>query len=40
MICSTLSKEIAASDEVAVKLRVQMTPDDRLAAEPLLIELR
>jgi len=36
--CSTLPKEIAASDKVAIKLRVQMTPEGRLAAEPLLIE--
>jgi outer membrane biosynthesis protein TonB len=36
--CSTLPKEIAASDKVAIKLRVSMTPDGRLAAEPLLIE--
>ncbi len=36
--CSTLPKEVAASDKVAIKLRVQMTPDGRLAAEPLLIE--
>jgi len=36
--CSTLPKEIAASDKVAIKLRVQMAPDGRLAAEPLLIE--
>jgi hypothetical protein len=36
--CSTLPKEVAASDKVAIKLRVAMTPDGRLAAEPLLIE--
>jgi outer membrane biosynthesis protein TonB len=36
--CSTLPKEVAASDKVAIKLRVLMTPDGRLAAEPLLIE--
>ena len=36
--CATLPKEVAASDKVAIKLRVQMTPDGRLAAEPLLIE--
>lgn len=36
--CSTLPKEITASDKVAIKLRVLMTPDGRLAAEPLLIE--
>ncbi len=33
-----LPKEIEASDKVAIKLRVQMTPDGRLAADPLLIE--
>ena len=36
--CSTLPKEIAPSDRVAVKLRVLMSPDGRLAAEPALIE--
>ena len=36
--CSTLPKEVAASDKVAIKLRVAMTPDGRLAAEPQLIE--
>lgn len=36
--CATLPKGVAASDKVAIKLRVQMTPDGRLAAEPLLIE--
>ena len=29
---------LSPSDNVAVKLRVQMTPDGRLAAEPALIE--
>jgi outer membrane biosynthesis protein TonB len=36
--CATLPKQIAASDKVAIKLRVQMAPDGRIAAEPLLIE--
>jgi hypothetical protein len=36
--CATLPKSIAPSDKVAVKLRVLMTPDGRLAAEPVLIE--
>ena len=36
--CSTLPKEVAPSDKVAIKLRVAMTPDGRLAAEPQLIE--
>ena len=36
--CSKLPKEIAPADKVAIKLRVLMTPDGRLAAEPVLIE--
>jgi len=36
--CATLPKEIAPSDKVAIKLRVLMTPEGRLAAEPVLIE--
>jgi outer membrane biosynthesis protein TonB len=36
--CSTLPKEVAASDKVAIKLRVLMTPDGRLATDPVLIE--
>jgi hypothetical protein len=36
--CSTLPKEIAPADKVAIKLRVRMTPEGRLAAEPVLIE--
>lgn len=36
--CSTLPKEVAASDKVAIKLRVAMTPDGHLATEPQLIE--
>ena len=36
--CSKLPAALSLSDNVAVKLRVQMTPDGRLAAEPTLIE--
>jgi hypothetical protein len=36
--CSKLPASLSPSDNVAVKLRVQMTPDGRLAAEPALIE--
>jgi len=36
--CSKLPAALSRSDNVAVKLRVQMTPDGRLAAEPTLIE--
>jgi hypothetical protein len=36
--CAALPKSIAPSDKVAIKLRVLMTPDGRLAAEPILIE--
>ncbi|MBU6462732.1 MAG: hypothetical protein KGK01_19140 [Bradyrhizobium sp.] len=36
--CSTLPKEIAPSDKLAIKLRVLMTPEGRLAAKPVLIE--
>jgi hypothetical protein len=36
--CSALPKEVAASDKVAIKLRVMMMPDGWLAAEPQLIE--
>lgn len=36
--CSKLPASLSLSDNVAVKLRVQMTPDGRLAAEPALIE--
>jgi hypothetical protein len=36
--CSTLPKEIAPSDAVKIKLRVLMTPEGRLAADPILIE--
>jgi hypothetical protein len=36
--CSKLPAALSPSDNVAVKLRVQMTPEGRLAAEPALIE--
>ena len=36
--CSKLPAALAASDEVRVKLRVMMTPQGELAAEPILIE--
>jgi hypothetical protein len=36
--CSTLPKSVSASDKIAIKLRVFMAPDGRLAAEPVLIE--
>jgi hypothetical protein len=36
--CSKLPASLSPSDNVAVKLRVQMMPDGRLAAEPALIE--
>jgi hypothetical protein len=36
--CSTLPKEVGPSDKVAIKLRVMMQPDGRLAADPQLIE--
>jgi hypothetical protein len=36
--CSKLPAALSPSDNVAVKLRVRMTPDGRLAAEPVLIE--
>lgn len=36
--CSTLPESVAASDKVAVKLRVVMGRDGRLAADPMLIE--
>jgi hypothetical protein len=36
--CSKLPAALSPSDNVAVKLRVQMTPDGRLATEPVLIE--
>jgi hypothetical protein len=36
--CATLPKSIAPSDKVAIKLRVLMTPEGRLAEKPILIE--
>jgi hypothetical protein len=36
--CSTLPKEVGPADKVAIKLRVMMQPDGRLAADPQLIE--
>jgi outer membrane biosynthesis protein TonB len=36
--CSKLPAALTASDEVKVKLRVMMTPQGKLAAEPILIE--
>jgi hypothetical protein len=36
--CSKLPAALSLADNVAVKLRVQMSPDGRLAAEPILIE--
>jgi hypothetical protein len=36
--CSKLPADLKASDDVKVKLRVFMTPDGRLATDPVLIE--
>ncbi|WP_309142390.1 hypothetical protein [Bradyrhizobium sp. sGM-13] len=36
--CSKLPASLSGTDDVRVKLRVLMTPDGRLAAEPILIE--
>ena len=36
--CLKLPPSIAPSDKLRIKLRVLMTPDGRLAAEPVLIE--
>ena len=36
--CSTLPKSIVPTDRLAIKLRVLMNPDGRLAAKPALIE--
>lgn len=36
--CAKLPASLAKSDDVRVKLRVLMTPDGRLAADPILIE--
>jgi hypothetical protein len=38
--CSILPKSIAPSDDLAIKLRIVLTRDGRLAAEPLLIEAK
>src|SRR6202012_2838979 len=35
--CSKLPEDIAPSDEVAIKIRVAMTPEGRLAADPALV---
>jgi hypothetical protein len=36
--CSKMPASLSGADDVKVKLRVLMTPDGRLAAEPILIE--
>ena len=36
--CSKLPAAVAPSDKIKIKLRVVMTPEGRLAAEPVLIE--
>jgi hypothetical protein len=36
--CSKLPESVAPSDQISITLRVLMTPDARLAAEPVLIE--
>jgi len=36
--CSKLPAALTASDDIKVKLRVMMTPEGKLAAEPILIE--
>jgi hypothetical protein len=36
--CSKLPESIAPSDKIKIKLRVFMTPDGKLAADPVLIE--
>jgi outer membrane biosynthesis protein TonB len=36
--CSTLPESVAASDKIAIKLRVVMGRDGRLTADPMLIE--
>jgi hypothetical protein len=36
--CSKLPASLSGADDVRVKLRVLMTPDGRLAAEPILVE--
>jgi hypothetical protein len=36
--CSKLPPSVAVSDRIKIKLRVRMTPEGKLAAEPILIE--
>jgi hypothetical protein len=36
--CSALPKSVAPSDVIKIKLRVFMTPEGRLAADPVLLE--
>jgi outer membrane biosynthesis protein TonB len=36
--CSRLPAEVAPSDKIMIKLRALMTPDGKLAAEPILVE--
>ena len=36
--CSTLPKSVAPSDAIKIMLRVFLTPDGRLAREPVLVE--
>jgi hypothetical protein len=36
--CSKLPSSVSLSDSIRIKLRVMMTPDGRLAADPMLIE--
>jgi hypothetical protein len=38
--CSKLPESIAPTDDLAIKLRVKLTRDGRLAAEPLLVEAK
>jgi hypothetical protein len=36
--CSILPKSVAPSDGIKIMLRINMTPDGRLASEPILVE--
>jgi hypothetical protein len=36
--CSVLPKSVAATDPIKIMLRISMTPDGRLASEPILVE--
>jgi len=36
--CSILPKSVAPSDAIKIMLRINMTPDGRLASEPILVE--